>query len=540
MWRRSYCRCWSRLASGGGPGGRAESNETAHPTGVASVAEKRSTDIRKRIKPATRWGVYLVSALLLAVLGATGIAAQLLGASATPEPSVSVPVPTASPAANVAGASNPAGASSITRTLYVYGDQLRPLAEETNGVQTLNIYGPGGQIIAQVVQDGQGNEEVRYLLADHLGSTRVVLDADGNVVARFEYGPHGETTAAGTAAAEVRYRYTGHPYDQAQGVYETPARGYDPTLGRFLSVDPQRHDASPYVYAGNNPINQVDPTGSVPVYFYLYSEYGMMMQDQSGARSKLANILQIKEAAKVSGLPYMVMGSLESTNKVELPAKHTMKHLTLDVHGNNEMVAVLDPKTNTVVSKNGEEFAQLLYDRLESGVAGASKDLESILLTSCRGSCDTRTSLGASRQANNSFADRFASAARKLFPELKDVIATPYDMAVGTYDGGLSTIELQVSTRDNEHMLNVLVDAGKFFSGDLPPGLFDPPTAGSVEGVWSRVPHEAAAFGTSQLKRVEGFEQANAIILDHGFTEPIFSHILESIPEPPPALATTD
>ena len=164
-----------------------------------------------------------------------------------------------------------AGASSSVRTLYVYGDQLRPMVEETDGVQMLNIYGPGGQIIAQVVRDGQGGEEVRYLLADHLGSTRVVLDGDGNVVARFEYGPHGETTTAGTAAAEVRYRYTGHPYDEAQGVYETPARGYDPTLGRFLSVDPQRQDASPYVYAGNNPVGFLDITGGAPRPFVVRS-----------------------------------------------------------------------------------------------------------------------------------------------------------------------------------------------------------------------------------------------------------------------------
>ena len=120
--------------------------------------------------------------------------------------------------------------------------------EETGGAQTLNIYGPGGQ-------------EVRLLLADHLGSTRAILDAADNLVAQFEYGPYGKTGAAGMAATKVRYRYTGHPWDAAQGLYQTPARGYDPTQGRFLSVDPQRQDASPYVYAGNNPILYRDPNG---------------------------------------------------------------------------------------------------------------------------------------------------------------------------------------------------------------------------------------------------------------------------------------
>ena len=229
------------------------------------MAQKRFRAIaRKRVKPATRWGVYvLMSVVLLAVLGAAGTAALLLAAS--PYSPTTAVVSTASQAANVAGA------SSSVRTLYVYGDGMRPLVEETDGVQTLNIYGPGGQIIAQVVRDGSGGQEVRYLLSDHLGSTRVALDADGNVVARFEYGPYGETTATGTAAAEVRYRYTGHPWDEAQGVYETPARGYDPALGRFLSVDPQRADASPYVYAGNNPVGYLDPTGGGPTPFIVKS-----------------------------------------------------------------------------------------------------------------------------------------------------------------------------------------------------------------------------------------------------------------------------
>ena len=96
-----------------------------------------------------------------------------------------------------------------------------------------------------------------------------MLDANGNAVARFEYGPYGETTAAGTAAAEVRNRYTGHPYGEGQGVYETPNCVYDPTLGRFLSVDPQREGASPYGYTGNNPVGYIDPTGEIPYPFSL-------------------------------------------------------------------------------------------------------------------------------------------------------------------------------------------------------------------------------------------------------------------------------
>ena len=284
------------------------------------MARKRSTAARKRVKPATHWRMYLLaSVLLVAVLGATGIAAQLPAALASPDSTAAAAASTASQAANVTGASNAAGASSSTRTLYVYGDQLRPLVEETDGVQTLNIYGPGGQIIAQVVRDGQGNEEVRYLLADHLGSTRAALDGDGNAVARFEYGPYGETTAAGTAAAEVRYRYTGHPWDEAQGVYETPARQYDPTLGRFLSVDPQRADASPYVYGGNNPVGYVDPTGGGKVPYATKSGFGKTNYHNQVAKSLgealgMAREQQMMDATKVFGKPGVIKSDYQRGN----------------------------------------------------------------------------------------------------------------------------------------------------------------------------------------------------------------------------------
>ncbi len=210
---------------------------------------------RKRSTPVTRWSPYLLAgALLLAVLVASGISAQLF---ATTDAAQSSSIENAHP------------------TLYAHGDRLRPLVEATNGAQTLNIYGPGGQIIAQVALDGLGgSQKAPHLLADHLGSTRAILDADDNVVAHFEYGPHGETAeASGVAAPEARYRYTGHPWDAPQGLYETPARTYDPTTGRFLSVDPQRQDASPYVYAGNNPAGFLDPTGGGGVPFFVYTGY---------------------------------------------------------------------------------------------------------------------------------------------------------------------------------------------------------------------------------------------------------------------------
>ena len=64
----------------------------------------------------------LAGALLVAVLVASGISAQLFATSDT-----------------LHGSS----LEDADPTLYAHGHRLRPLVEETSGVQTLNIYAPG-------------------------------------------------------------------------------------------------------------------------------------------------------------------------------------------------------------------------------------------------------------------------------------------------------------------------------------------------------------------------------------------------------------
>ena len=53
--------------------------------------------------------------------------------------------------------------------------------------------------------------------------------------------------------------------DAESGNYSTPCRRYDPTLGRFLGVDPladKYADYSPYNFAFNDPANLNDPSGA--------------------------------------------------------------------------------------------------------------------------------------------------------------------------------------------------------------------------------------------------------------------------------------
>jgi len=65
--------------------------------------------------------------------------------------------------------------------------------------------------------------------------------------------------------------YTDKPYDAATGLYYSMARFYDPTTGRFVTQDPyngtkqQPLSQNRYVYALDNPMRYVDPSGQMLV-----------------------------------------------------------------------------------------------------------------------------------------------------------------------------------------------------------------------------------------------------------------------------------
>ncbi|WP_258533465.1 RHS repeat-associated core domain-containing protein [Xanthomonas oryzae] len=102
-----------------------------------------------------------------------------------------------------------------------------------------------------------------YFLTDMLGSTRLLTDAGGSAVQRYEYDPYGATSQSSTACTNP-YQYTGRERDQS-GLYYYRARYYRPELGRFVSEDPIRlvGGLNGYAYVGGNPISFTDRLGLI-------------------------------------------------------------------------------------------------------------------------------------------------------------------------------------------------------------------------------------------------------------------------------------
>jgi len=129
----------------------------------------------------------------------------------------------------------------------------------------------GGHSIQIERADGTRQDQPKYLLADNLGSTNVILNGFGEVEQRLAFDPWGLRLNVGDQSSvnSVTNRgYTGHEMDDETGLINMNARVYDPYLGRFLSADPVLPDAgnmqqyNRYAYVTNNPLKYIDPTGN--------------------------------------------------------------------------------------------------------------------------------------------------------------------------------------------------------------------------------------------------------------------------------------
>ena len=107
-------------------------------------------------------------------------------------------------------------------------------------------------------------QTVEYIHTDALGTPVAVTNSAGTVIERSEYEPYGKVL---NRPVKDGPGYTGHVEDAATGLTYMQQRYYDPTLGRFLSVDPVTANGNTggnfnrYWYANNNPYKFVDPDG---------------------------------------------------------------------------------------------------------------------------------------------------------------------------------------------------------------------------------------------------------------------------------------
>ncbi len=138
------------------------------------------------------------------------------------------------------------------------------------------LYGPGtDHLLTDEFFGGRGAStyDLYWAALDDNGSVREVLDATGAVDEYRDYDSFGTMTtvrdsagsAKSLAALDTVFGFAGRDWDNDTGLYYNRARWFDPRLGRFISTDPIGFgggDTNLYRYGGNNPIDNLDPSGN--------------------------------------------------------------------------------------------------------------------------------------------------------------------------------------------------------------------------------------------------------------------------------------
>ena len=165
-----------------------------------------------------------------------------------------------------------------TYVTYNYDGDGRRVKKVVGTSTTIFVYNAAGQLIAEYTSPDQiSTNGLSYLTSDHLGSTRVVTDINGNVKSRHDYLPFGEEIGTDHCPAGLSYgatdgerqKFTQKERDSESGLDYFGARYYSSAQGRFTSADPLLSSGTiydprtwnRYTYTLNNPLKYVDALG---------------------------------------------------------------------------------------------------------------------------------------------------------------------------------------------------------------------------------------------------------------------------------------
>jgi RHS repeat-associated protein len=194
---------------------------------------------------------------------------------------------------------DPAGTPSTT--VYYY-DSSRVIQEQNSLAVTAATYAYGNYVNEVLTMDLGGN--TYYYHQNALWSVEAITDSSAAPVERYAYDAYGLVTVTNGTGVPVSPNSWGTPHsaignpwmftserlDEETGLYYYLARHYDPNKGRFLQRDPIDYggeDINLYQYAHDNPVNQVDPTGTVE--FKVWTNwYGYVYTGRSWLRRQVA------------------------------------------------------------------------------------------------------------------------------------------------------------------------------------------------------------------------------------------------------------
>ncbi|MEP7352678.1 MAG: SBBP repeat-containing protein, partial [Acidobacteriota bacterium] len=162
---------------------------------------------------------------------------------------------------------NTSTTSGVTRS-YVYNHlaKLPALSIVKQGGSDLRyyVYLPDGRVLYSVEASGNARHFYHF---DEMGNTTFLTDDAGKVSDTYAITPFGEV-ADRTGTTDNPFTWQGQLgiIQEAPGLFMMRSRQYDATTGRFLSRDlltsGDPRSGTPYAYAENNPLQNIDPYGN--------------------------------------------------------------------------------------------------------------------------------------------------------------------------------------------------------------------------------------------------------------------------------------
>ena len=151
---------------------------------------------------------------------------------------------------------------------WVYGNSLNVVGEldQSGALVKRFVYASRGHVPdLMVVRNSSGPDSTYRFVTDHLGSVRLVVNANtGFVAQRLNYDAWGVVTSD-TRVGFTPFGYAGGLYDPATGLVRFGARDYDPVAGVWTCKDPVGFGGGAinfFAYVeGSDPVNAIDPTG---------------------------------------------------------------------------------------------------------------------------------------------------------------------------------------------------------------------------------------------------------------------------------------
>jgi RHS repeat-associated protein len=157
-----------------------------------------------------------------------------------------------------------------TTTKFLVDDRnptgLPQVLDEVVSGAVLRTYGYGSQRISEN-QQISGTWMPSFYGYDGHGNVRFLANSGGAITDSYDYDAFGMPIRTSGTTSNV-FLYSGERYDSSVGLYDLRARYYNQATGRFWARDPGLDGKlhweptwNPYLYAMQNPINLVDPTG---------------------------------------------------------------------------------------------------------------------------------------------------------------------------------------------------------------------------------------------------------------------------------------